>query len=42
MTRKALKFKNFKPVSKFLKNFNLKSFINKNKIQAYMNFFELN
>ena len=42
MTRKVLKFKNFTPISKFLKNFNLKSFVNKNKIQTYMNFFELN
>jgi len=42
MTRKALKFKDFKSISKFLKNFNLKSFVNKNKIQSYMNFFELN
>ena len=42
MTRKVLKLKDFKPISKFLKNFNLKSFVNKNKIQSYMNFFELN
>ena len=42
MKRKILEFKNFKPITKFLKKFNLKSFVNKNKIQSYMNFFELN
>ena len=42
MKRKILKFKNFKPITKFLKNFNLKSFVNKKKIRSYMNFFELN
>ena len=42
MTRKVLKYKDFKPVTKFLQKFNLKSFVNKKKIEAYMNFFELN
>ena len=42
MKRKILEFKNFKPITKFLKKFSLKSFVNKNKIQSYMNFFELN
>ena len=41
MKRKILEFKNFKPITKFLKKFSLKSFVNKNKIQFYMNFFEL-
>ena len=41
MKRKILEFKNFKPITKFLKKFSLKSFVNKNKIQSYMNFFEL-
>ena len=42
MKRKILEFKNFRPITKFLKKFSLKSFVNKNKIQSYMNFFELN
>ncbi len=42
MKRKVLKFKNFKPIIKFLKNYNLTSFTNKKKIQLYMDFFELN
>ena len=41
MKRKIFKFKNFQTIKKFLKNFNLKSFVYKNKIQTYMNFFEL-
>ena len=41
MTRKVLKYNNFKPITKFLKKFNLRSFVNKKKIQSYMNFFEL-
>jgi hypothetical protein len=41
MKRKILEFKNFRPITKFLKKFSLKSFVNKNKIQSYMNFFEL-
>jgi len=41
MKRKIFKFKNFQPIKKFLKNFNLKSFVYKNKIQTYINFFEL-
>ena len=36
MKRKVLKFKNFKPIIKFLKNYNLTSFTNKKKIQLYM------
>ena len=42
MKRKIFGFKNFKPITKFLKNFNLKSFVNKKKVRSYMNFFELN
>ena len=42
MKRKVLKFKDFKPIIKFLKNYNLTSFTNKKKIQRYMDFFELN
>ena len=42
MNRKVLKFKDYKPISKFLKNYDLKSFVNRKKIQSYMNFFELN
>ena len=41
MTRKVLKYNNFKPITKFLKKFNLRSFVNKKKIHSYMNFFEL-
>ena len=41
MTRKVLKYNNFKPITKYLKKFNLRSFVNKKKIQSYMNFFEL-
>ena len=32
MTRKVLKYNAFKPITKFLKKFNLKSFVNKKKI----------
>ena len=38
MTRKVLKYNNFKPITKYLKKFNLRSFVNKKKIQSYMNF----
>jgi hypothetical protein len=41
LKRKILKFKNFQPISRFLKKFNLKSFNNKNKVREYTNFFEL-
>ena len=42
MQRKSIKLKNFSPIIKFLKKFNLKSFVNKKKIRSYINFFELN
>jgi len=41
MKRTIFKFKNFKPIIKFLKKFDLKSFTNKKKVQSYMNFFGL-
>ena len=39
--RKILKFKDFKPIIKFLKKFTLKSFNNKKKVEDYLNFFKL-
>lgn len=41
MQRKSIKFKNFSPIIKFLKKFNLKSFNSKKNVNKYMVFFEL-
>ena len=41
MNTKLLNFKNFSPILKFLKKFNLRSFTNKKKVHEYMSFFQL-
>ena len=41
MKKKSLNFKNFSPISKFVKSFKLKDFNNEKKVRNYLKFFEL-